>query len=340
MKASYKEIIECLKDLIETQDFIIIPEFGALVMQMESAEFSIAQNVLFPPHKNITFNPLLKHNDGVLIAEIQKKLGIEYVLAQTMVQHFVQSLKVLLETKSRADIEGIGYFYRDIEGNVLFESQLNPFYLSESFGLSPISVIPISREKEEVFVSTEKASAKVIRFQHRNIYKAAVVLVIASLLFVYWWRNAGDIKNSWANLFGTRSAKMSIYVNTTRYPVIRNKYDRFELLKEAPIVNTTSEENNTSVENTIKSVDKKEVDNRIKGRFSVVVGCFKLEANAQRLFQQFAQKGIHASIKWNNEKQLYVVSIGQFTTKEAAVEELNRLKLKGILSDAWVKEEK
>ena len=340
MKASYKEIIECLKDLIETQDFIIIPEFGALVMQMESAEFSIAQNVLFPPHKNITFNPLLKHNDGVLIAEIQKKLGIEYVLAQTMVQHFVQSLKVLLETKSRADIEGIGYFYRDIEGNVLFESQLNPFYLSESFGLSPISVIPISREKEEVFVSTEKASAKVIRFQHRNIYKAAVVLVIATLLFVYWWRNAGDIKNSWANLFGTRSTKMSIHVNPTRYPVIRKKYDRFELLKEAPIVNTTSEENNTSVENAIKSVDKKEVDNRIKGRFSVVVGCFKLEANAQRLFQQFAQKGIHASIKWNNEKQLYVVSIGQFTTKEAAVEELNRLKLKGILSDAWVKEEK
>ena len=340
MKASYKEIIGSLKDLIETQDFIIIPEFGALVMQMESAEFSIAQNVLFPPHKNITFNPLLKHNDGVLIAEIQKKLGIEYVLAQTIVQHFVQSLKVLLETKSRADIEGIGYFYRDIEGNVLFESQLNPFYLSESFGLSPISVIPISREKEEVFVSTEKASAKVIRFQHRNIYKAAVVLVIASLLFVYWWRNAGDIKNSWANLFGTRSTKMSIYVNTTRYPVIRKKYDRFELLKEAPIVNTTSEENNTSVENAIKSGVKKEVDNRVKGRFSVVVGCFKLEANAQKLFQQFAQKGIHVSIKWNNEKQLYVVSIGQFTTKEAAVEELNKLKLKGILSDAWVKEEK
>jgi len=340
MKNSYKEIIECLKDLIETQDFVIIPEFGALVMRMEPAEFSIAQNVLFPPHKNITFNPLLKHNDGVLIAEVQKKLGIEYVLAQTMVQHFVQSLKVLLETKSRSDIEGIGYFYKDMEGNILFESQLNPFYLSESFGLSPICVIPISREKEEVFVSTEKPSAKVIRFQSKNIYKAAVVLVIASLIFIYWWRNARDIKNSWANLFGVRSAKMSIYVNTTRYPVICKKYDRFEFFKEDPIIKTKWSENTTSVENTIKSVDKKEVVNHFKSYFSVVVGCFKSESNAKRLSQQFAKKEIQASIKWNNEKQLYVVSIGQFTTKEAAVEELQRLKLKGILSDAWVKEEK
>ncbi|MEW6773259.1 MAG: SPOR domain-containing protein [Bacteroidota bacterium] len=322
--SSYKEIIDCLKHLIETQDFIVIPDFGALVMQMESAEFSVAQNVLFPPRKKVLFNPLLKHNDGLLISELQKMLNIEFVLAQTMVHHFVQSLNVLLETKRRADIEGIGYFYKDLEGNILFESTLNPFYLSESFGLFPVQTIPVETKTEHRFETNIAEKKKIIAFQPKNLYKAASVLIIAGLLVLYFLTATPEWKNNFADFIGVKPTR-PIYLSKTSYPEIN-----FDYSIHLPTVN-----NNTNVSKENNAL----ISNKNQSLFSIIAGCFRVEQNAKRLLNEFKNKGIKASIVWNAEKQLFVVSVGQFNDKNQASEYLNTLKQKSILKDAWIKEE-
>lgn len=329
--SSYKEIIDCLKHLIETQDFIVIPDFGALVMQMESAEFSVAQNVLFPPRKKVLFNPLLKHNDGLLISELQKMLNIEFVLAQTMVHHFVQSLNVLLETKRRADIEGIGYFYKDLEGNILFESTLNPFYLSESLGLFPVQTIPVEIKTEHRFETNNIEKKKIIVFQPKNLYKAASVLVIVGLLVLYFLTATPEWKNNFADFVGIKPAR-PIYLSKTSYPEIN-----FDYSIHLPVVNNNSNDNSAvknDKENNVISTSNKKVS-----MFSIIAGCFRIEQNARRLLNEFKNKGIKASIVWNAEKQLFVVSVGQFNDKNQASDYLNTLKQKSILKDAWIKEE-
>lgn len=322
--SSYKEIIDCLKHLIETQDFIVIPDFGALVMQMESAEFSVAQNVLFPPRKKVLFNPLLKHNDGLLISELQKMLNIEFVLAQTMVHHFVQSLNVLLETKRRADIEGIGYFYKDLEGNILFESTLNPFYLSESLGLFPVQTIPVEIKTEHRFETNNIEKKKIIVFQPKNLYKAASVLVIVGLLVLYFLTATPEWKNNFADFVGIKPAR-PIYLSKTSYPEIN-----FDYSIHLPTVN-----NNTNVSKENNAL----ISNKNQSLFSIIAGCFRVEQNARRLLNEFKNKRIKASIVWNAEKQLFVVSVGQFNDKNQASDYLNTLKQKSILKDAWIKEE-
>ncbi|GIV26250.1 MAG: hypothetical protein KatS3mg027_0064 [Bacteroidia bacterium] len=325
MKTTYSEITDCLKELIETQDFIIIPEFGAFVMQMESAEFSIAQNVLFPPRKKILFNPLLKHNDGLLIATLQKHLGIEVILAQTLVQQFVQSLNVLLETKRRAELEGIGYFYKDLEGNVLFESTLNPFYLSESIGLYPVSTIPVEREN---IIEENRVPSKVVRLNQKNWYKAAVVLLLVGLIALYWWFSPIDFKTQMANVFGAKP-QHRFYVSSKAYPLIKVRYNQLfanELLKQNPAQVEKINEN---------SIASHEINSKT---YSIVTGCFRVEENAKKLAQQFKSKKLEAFIKWNPEKQLFVVSIGNFNSKDLAVKNLQELKLKNVLKDGWVKE--
>ena len=332
MASAYKEIIDCLKELVETQNFVVIPDFGALVMQVESAEFSATQNVLFPPRKKIFFNSLLTHNDGCLIAELQKRLGIETVLAQTMVNQFVQGLKVLLDTKRRADLEGIGFFYKDTEDTVLFESVLNPFYLSESFGLSPIS--PISVEEETSVVQEKVISeSKVLALRRKSIYKAAVVLILVSALFFYWWIWPMDIKNNFASIIGTK-ASQSIRIEHTLYPIIKIRYDDFFTLKIKKETDHSPKE--------VLGMDPKTAESPTAVRvpiYSIVAGCFKIEQNAQKLKHHFRLKGLQASIKWNSEKELFVVAVGNFSDKNTAMSALQKLKSKGVLKEGWIKSE-
>lgn len=328
MSTSYKEVISCLKRLIETHDFVVIPQFGAFIMQMEAAEFSVSQSIIFPPRKKILFNPLLTYNDGLLVSEIQKTSGIENVLAQTLVQQFVEGLKILLNTKRRADLEGIGFFYKDLNDNILFESELNPFYLSESYGLYPVSAIPVENQTD-TFVSHSLSSKNTIRFEPKNIYKAAVVLLVISLFFVYWWISPVDIRTQWANVIGTKPS-IKIKVSAVYYPFINNRYDRYnvmlrkevkEYLKMHVNGNVVSKENKLSV-------------------FSIVLGCFKVEQNAHKLIKDMRSKNVEASLKWNAEKQMYIVYIGNFADKLKATSVLSDLKSKGVLKDAWIKEEK
>lgn len=321
MSTQYKEVIDCLKHLIDTQEFIVIPDFGALVMQMESAEFSFSQNVVFPPRKKVLFNPLLKHNDGLLISEVQKKLNIDFVLSQTLVHQFVQSIKVLLDTKRRVDVEDIGFFYKDIHDNILFESSLNAFYLSESFGLYPVPAVVIEKEPT-AFQSKGKNEKRIVQFDTRNLYRAAVVFLIAGLLFVYWWVSPFDFKFDLANI-ASHPAKNKIQVSGFVYPVVKIRYNDFYFNKKSDKI----------VENSGKSGNNK------NSVFSIVAGCFRVEENAKKLFNEFKSKGIEASVKWNAEKQLYVVSIGDFNDKLKASASLKDLKTKGILKDAWIKEQ-
>jgi len=319
MTTNYKEILECLKKLIETQDFIVIPEFGALVMQLESAEFSIAENVLFPPRKKIVFNPLLKHNDGLLIAELQKQLNIEFVLAQTLVNNFVQSLNILLETKHRAELEGIGYFYKDLQGNILFESTLNPFYLSESFGLYPIHTIPVEKS-EATEKSTSIPERKIWQLDRKNISKAAVVFIIFSILLFYWWISPFDLKNNLSSVFAKKPNQI-IHVKNTNYPVIKTRF----------------------IELPLKKIVKQETTNELSNIhpssvFSIVAGCFKIEQNAKKLWNDFKNKGLESFIRWDTQKELFVVSIGTYYEKEKAISDLNKLKTSGVLKDGWIKE--
>ncbi len=330
MRSTYKDITDCLKSLIETQDFIVIPEFGALVMQMESAEFSIAKNVLFPPRKKMLFNPLLKHNDGLLIAELQKQLGIEAILAQTIIQQFVQSLNIMLETKRRAELEDIGYFYKDIEGNVLFESSLNPFYLSESLGLYPVSTISMEKNisSPSSVVSSEQNT---IVLNRKNLYKAAVVFLAISLLFFYWWLSPVDIKHQMAGIFEKPPAR-AVAISSRKYPVLNVNY--------SPNVALFNSQKDNSASSDFNKQGTPSFNTPASEKFSIVAGCFKLKDNAHKLLHQFESKGLEAALNWNEQKQLFVVSVGSYENKERAVMELKSLKEQGILKDGWIKEEK
>lgn len=68
--------------------------------------------------------------------------------------------------------------------------------------------------------------------------------------------------------------------------------------------------------------------------FSVVVGSFKSEANAQGLQMQLKNAGYNAQIAKNEEREMFRVIATTFDTKEEAVASRNDLQAK--YADAWL----
>ena len=59
-------IANYISDLLYRYDCVIVPDFGGFVANRIGAQVNNFTHTFSPPTKQITFNGLLKHNDGLL----------------------------------------------------------------------------------------------------------------------------------------------------------------------------------------------------------------------------------------------------------------------------------
>lgn len=97
-----------IKELIENNNRIIIPDFGAFMVQTS------AQG------KQISFNDFLKFNDGLLINQIIKTEKISKNEATDKVKDFIKSIEKSFGEKKAYELNEIGFLYRDDHGNIKF----------------------------------------------------------------------------------------------------------------------------------------------------------------------------------------------------------------------------
>ncbi|MDG2500420.1 MAG: SPOR domain-containing protein, partial [Flavobacteriaceae bacterium] len=71
----FKDIVE----LLHNNDCVILPSFGAFVLKKRSAK--VEGNEFIPPAKNVSFNAMLKENDGLLVKHISRVRKISYAKA-------------------------------------------------------------------------------------------------------------------------------------------------------------------------------------------------------------------------------------------------------------------
>ena len=74
-----KTISKYISELLFLHDCVIIPEFGGFVGNNKSAVLNEITGTIFPPSKEILFNPNLKSNDGLLINKISISEGISNI---------------------------------------------------------------------------------------------------------------------------------------------------------------------------------------------------------------------------------------------------------------------
>lgn len=105
-------ISKYLKVLIESNNRIIIPDFGAFMIQDS------------PEGKQISFNDFLKFNDGLLVNQIIKTDKISKDQATGQLKDFIKAVEKSFTQKKPYHLEGVGYLSKDNHGNIKFETKI------------------------------------------------------------------------------------------------------------------------------------------------------------------------------------------------------------------------
>ena len=199
-------ITNYLKELLNDNECVIIPEFGAFISKRHSATIDYANHRFLPPYKEIVFNDKLKNDDGILADFISKKENISKEEASNKIHEFVNQSVAILDVNSELELVDLGKFI-NINGNFIFNAKDDVNILGDSFGLTEFNYQPVFRTetyqviKEKIVVeqkekntdytiaveSVEELTSTTTR-RRPSLFRTVAVTTLAFLLvFVINW---------------------------------------------------------------------------------------------------------------------------------------------------------
>jgi hypothetical protein len=353
----YTQITHLIAELLFKHDCVIVPNFGGFVARNYNSNFSKGSNVLYPQSKHILFNKNLVHNDGLLISAFMQKNNMALTDATKQIEDYRDYVQSLLSVKKRFELDNIGLLYIDAENSLRFEAKTDVNFLLESFGFEPvianelviepekqISVKPFEDRKivVETIIPKKKSYAKIATLA------IGIPVTLAFLLFAAYSKPMKPLLESSFNPFytpektytpNTLKTNKAIFIPTVQKPSLLVDANGFATFKLSESGNVLVASINDSVAKTDKTTVIKPLyvssnKRSFGGKYQVVVGCFGVEENAEKLVKELAQKNVSAGISGVNSKGLHVVSCGGFNSKEEAANLL--LSVKAEFPNAWV----
>jgi hypothetical protein len=337
---------------------VIIPRFGGFVARHVPAKISGDGTLLSPPSKSLLFNRNLQNNDGLLVNFIMEKENMGYEEANKRCLTFSESCEQQLFSAGRLELNELGVFFTDAEKNVQFEPQTNVNHLIEAFGLFPLTINPLPVEHTEKIIDlkdrkapqTDPDSYRENRQKYMRIAAIAITVPLLAVGVVASFSNT-KLKNSFSAAFGFGAKKTyesKIYTDRSYHFAPNAAADIITDANGYAGVKFTANSNDyiiVNVSDTVsadKTAVKKAVHQYTKntianGKYKIVVGCFSIEENAQRLINTLHNRNIHAALAGTNKKGLHVVSVGASNNIDEARQLLQQVRQN--YPNAWLMNE-
>ena len=137
-------ITNYLKELLNDNECVIIPEFGAFISKRHSATIDYANHRFLPPCKEIVFNNKLNNGDDILVDFISKKENISKEDSLIRIQNFVNKAVAILDVNNEFVMDGLGKM-RKFGNDYVFEMNATENLLGDSFGLTEFNYQPVFR---------------------------------------------------------------------------------------------------------------------------------------------------------------------------------------------------
>jgi hypothetical protein len=350
----YYQITTIIAELLHKHDCVIVPDFGGFVARNFSSNFSKGNNLLYPQAKHVIFNKNLIHNDGLLISALMKKNNSSLQEATKKIEDYKDYVLSLLTVKKRFELTNIGLLYIDNENNLRFEAKVDVNFLLDSFGLEPVIANELVFEPQKQLVTNvfeDRRTVVELPVPRKKSYRKLVALALglpitmSFLLFAAYSKPMKPILESSINPFyspeKTYSPKKqinhkAIFINPVQQSsllVDANGYATFKLSEYGNVL-VASERNDFEVLTTNDANYSVIHSKSSEYNFQVVVGCFGIEENAQKLVRELKSQQLDGYISGLNKKGLHVVSCGKFNNKEKA--NLMLSSIRANYPNAWI----
>ena len=161
-------IFKDISHLLYYNDCVILPNFGAFVLKSKSAY--IEDNEFFPPSKYVSFNSMLKDNDGLLAKFISEERKISYKKSLKLISDEVKLLNEKLSEDLIFDTEYLGIFELKEKNTLIFNPDFSINFDSSVFGLNSFVRKPI------INISSKRAADK-SQFDTNNLLRYAAIFI-------------------------------------------------------------------------------------------------------------------------------------------------------------------
>ncbi len=304
-----------IEELLYRYNCVVVPEFGAFLTQIKSAQINRATNTFSPPTKLISFNEQLSSNDGLLVSYMANAENASYEEMLNEVLNTADQWKSQLRKGERLGLSNIGELWLNREGKIQFQPSNKINYLTSSFGLSSLISTSVTREvlKEEVVELEEKIpfiitpeERKKGPFREYLKYAAVILLAVSTGVTGFQLYNKGQSTHQMVN----KEAQEIISRNIQEATFFNSK--PFEL----PVLTL--------------EVTKKPV-----GKHHIIAGAFRVEENANKKVRQLRNKGYQAEYLGLNQYGLHQVTYGSYEDPKEALKNLKEIR-RTESADAWL----
>ncbi len=291
--------------LLYNHDCVIVPGFGAFLTKSITASHN--NDVFSPPKKSITFNGMLKENDGLLANEISRTDNISYNAALKKIKKDVKALLSSLDN-DKVEIENIGVFKLNAEKKIQFQPNQDVNFDPKSFGLESFTRAPRKTSNPEEKIKKLSIPDYAIKYA-------------ATLLFLIGMSSISYVSfNEYQN-----GQKVESLANAQKQILKNVQTATFDLGEYAKI--------NIPVRQNIMPTPSNSI------YYSVIAGSFRSIDNANKKLKSLIDMGYQASFTSVNPKGLHRVAYARLQNRNEAVKLIARIKT-GKGDDAWLLIEK
>ena len=325
-------LVKEIEELLYFHECLTVPNFGSFLVNKTGPKVDIKRGAFTSPKRKVSFNILIKQNDGILSKYVSSRKNISYDEALKEIDNNVKIWlkKINIDTLI---FKNIGEFYLNVENKICFQAYNTINFSHSFFGLEDFDRLPLSgrelkistnkeintkniimdNDKKEnlAFEPESKDSAKKSRFKIVAIITSLIVLSVCGYYF-------GDEYIQNERIRSTEIAQKKI-----KNDVQKATYD---------IGSISSLELNVKAD--IETIENSEVYIESGEFYSVIAGSFRDEKNAEKLLNKLKLEGFKASFAKSSPSGLFRVAYGRLKTKREAYQLLNFVKFTLEL-DAW-----
>lgn len=300
-----------ISQLLYRYQCVTVPGFGAFLCETSCAKIQESNQTFYPPKKEISFNGLLKNNDGLLANHISLTEKMSYDRAVMAIEKEIFGWKTRLENHEIVSLKNIGDIRLNHENNMVFTTSTTVNYLTNSFGLSSFVSPAIKREvfKKQV-EAIEEVAPIIFTPEKRN---APSYLKYAAVFLV----SLGATGFGYKTYIDRTSQAETLLVQAEVQKEVQDK------IQEATFF----------IDNPIASIPEKEVKKTLP--FHIMAGAFRSQSNANKELKNLVSQCYNARVLDKNNHGLYPVIYGSFATYTEAQYKMTQIQ-DSINKDAWL----
>ena len=334
-----KNIVSHIRYLLTQYDCVVVPGWGALVVQHNAATFDLENNVVAPPSRWLSFNPLLAHNDGILAHSLMRSYGCTYEQAVMNIEEQVAQWRDEMMCNDVVVWEKIGTFSKQDNTTMLFTEVADAEISASLSLLQPLSLptlsqvlIPVEEEKNEA--EEDLLPTPQIRIgRARRIWQAVASIAVIVMVMLSISTPVDDFQSNqdYASLVAVEMLGCTPVQDVeaeAQEPVVEQEIldvvadcEEPDIVAQDNVVTENSEVEIEPVEVEVADVETADAH----PRYILVIGSLPSLSQAQKQIANFRAAGVTQDIKIYEAAGKYRLYIEGYASMSQAQERLDTL---------------